>query len=468
MLYSPRSSLYTILEEGGREEIDNTQVAPPLLASSKLHSTNPTESAAQEKCYLFSRLLTTNAMIILLVLACVTVPPLCRQDVSYSRMLSLRHVSFDAAAKSVQAPKRTLLFDDGTLFMPEDGESMCQYFLHPSRSHTKIKRIHYHFNHCHDDNAGLGRQLSDYFGAFLLANAAQVPFTMTCDPYFYTGELEETILSRLIVDGDSIGPQPIDLHGKKWTPLDVCQACNALPTGCQELGLLSETTRHTMRNLAVTEESASTKADDAVIHLRLGDALAGSDNDHGKSGAPKGLLPHRAYSDAIKQAALEQGEIETITIIIRSPRGSSELIAHRTRIVANDLVQHLQEEFPHAAVQTIKDGDEPTTKTFQRLIKANKISICGVSSLCTHPVLANENGLAFLYKFPNHGNDWATNLSRMYMNVREWEAPLLESNYIATLTDEQLLNWLRTQDPKAEDMDVVMSSSQRQVKVIEG
>jgi hypothetical protein len=376
-------------------------------------------------------------------------------------MLSPRHVSFDAAAKSVHASKKTLLFDDGTLFMPEGGESMCQYFLHPSCSHTKIKRIHHHFNHCHDDLAGLGRQLSDYFGALLLANAAQVPFTMTCDPYVNTGELEETILSQLIMDGDYIGPQHMGMYGEMWTPLDVCQACHALPTGCQEIGLLYETIRHTMWNLAVVEKNSLINADDAVIHLRLGDALASSDKDHDESGTPKGLLPHRAYSDAIKQAALEQGEIKTITIIIRSPSGSSELIAHRTRIVANDLVRHLKEEFPNVVVKAIKDGDESTTTTFQRLIRANKISMCGVSAFCTYPVLANENGLAFLYKFPNHQNEWATNLSRTHMNVREWEAPLLGSTYVATLTDEQLLNWLRSQDPKSEDMNVVISSSRR-------
>ena len=75
-------------------------------------------------------------------------------------------------------------------------------------------------------------------------------------------------------------------------------------------------------------------------------------------------------------------------------------------------------------------GDESTTTIFQRLIRANKISMCGVSAFCTYPVLANENGLAFLYKFPNHQNEWATNLSRTHMNVREWEAPLLGSTYV--------------------------------------
>jgi hypothetical protein len=103
------------------------------------------------------------------------------RHVSFEAAVKSFHVSFEAAAKSVHAPKKTLLFDDGTLFMPQGGESMCQYFLHPSCSHTKIKRIHHHFNHCHDDYAGLGR-------------------------------LEETILSQLNMDGDYIGPQHMGMY----------------------------------------------------------------------------------------------------------------------------------------------------------------------------------------------------------------------------------------------------------------
>ena len=336
-----------------------------------------------------------------------------------------------------RSPKRTLLFDDGTLYMPENGESMCQYFLYPSRSHTEIKRIHYHFSHCQDDS--MGNQLSEYFGALVLANAAQVPFTMTCDPY----PLEDTVISRLI--GESIYRPSIDIHGNTWSPLDLCLACETLPAGCHDefKFLFSETIRRTMWSLESNDPSV--EIHNAVIHLRLGDALASTESEIQES---RGVIPHEMYSDAIKQASLEKGEIKSIVVLVQSPNKSgSELIDHRSRIVSNDFLEYLQGEFPLVTIQIILDGVESSRKTYQRLIQANKVAICGVSSFCTHPVLSNHNGLAFVYQgHKAKVSDWVSTLVEFNANLRVWDVPLLESNVIENISDDELLHWLRTQN----------------------
>ena len=185
---------------------------------------------------------------------------------------------------------------------------------------------------------------------------------------------------------------------------------------------------------------------DAVLYLQFGNDVT--------TEMENGILPHRAYSDAIHQAALEKGKMETMTIVIRILHTTDQLLAHRYRIAVNDLVLHLEREFPMASIETINAVDESTRRVFQRLMTAKKVAICGASSVCAFPVVSNRHGIAFLYQWPTSDNAWETAVSNLDTNVRMMEAPLLTSHRISSLSDNELLQWLQSQNP------IVVSSDQ--------
>ena len=345
-------SLYTIMEEGSCDSFDITQsplsvkVAVCVNPSQELNIITKSPPCTNHRCYVLSRFLTTNALVVLLLLICIAVPPCLRTDFQYSRILSLRRVIVDAVGTKGRVPTRTVLFDDGTLFMPQHGESMCQYFLDPSRSHTMIKRIHYHLNRCHDDVDALDSQLSEYFGASLLATAAGVPLTMTCGLSFDTEHgIQDTILSRLMENTAIMEPSSFGVHGR-WTPLDICQTNGAsFPSGHYNvLGLSVKSIQQFMRKIIPRDEEPRIGSD-AVLYLQFGNDMT--------TDIENGILPHRAYSDAIHQAALQKGKIVTMTILIRVLHATDQLLAHRFRIAVNDLVVHLQQEFPNAMVSIV-------------------------------------------------------------------------------------------------------------------
>mmetsp|Transcript_22093 Transcript_22093/g.33389 ORF Transcript_22093/g.33389 Transcript_22093/m.33389 type:complete len:214 (-) Transcript_22093:89-730(-) len=105
--------------------------------------------------------------------------------------------------------KRTLLFDDGTLFTPQHGEedsemSLCEYLTQTSRRHTAVKQIQLHFDHY---------DLDDYLGAKLIANSAQVPLVLS-------GKIPEDITK----EKSQVGPLPAD-NGKELRVQELCQQC---------------------------------------------------------------------------------------------------------------------------------------------------------------------------------------------------------------------------------------------------
>jgi len=111
--------------------------------------------------------------------------------------------------------RRTLLFDDGTLFTPQqqDGieskKSLCAYFTQTSRRHTDIKRIQLHIDNYNQE---------DYLGAKLIANAAQLPLLLS-------GNIPTKEMELLQQDAFRVGQVPSD-HGKEWNVNRLCEACN--------------------------------------------------------------------------------------------------------------------------------------------------------------------------------------------------------------------------------------------------
>ena len=202
-----------------------------------------------------------------------------------------------------------------------------------------------------------------------------------------------------------------------------------------------------------------TDNDDAVIHLRLGDALS-NDNDQGI-----GLLPHDAYLTILRKIRDDSppGQtIDSIGIVTQSfEKGQGrrydedpETLA-KSKAFAQDLVEAMQREFPHATIRIHNDQGETPLKSMIRLIKARKVAICGASTFCTLPVLSNVHGKGYLYRAPKH-SPWAYKVTQAYPDrLVSFTAPRLTNNFIHRLDIDAVRTWLNVQ--RADIGNVVVS-----------
>jgi len=342
------------------------------------------------------------------------------------------------------------LLDDGTLVVRQMTESAaCSYFTDlpnlPKRVAESPTRLHYHFEECNDDH--LGTHLAEYFGHYLLANAAQVPYTMTCGN---SGDAHESsVLKMLQTDNVNPGPPPVDVTGHQYSVYDVCYACYGLSWWCDRgPELMVETLEENMMRLANTQLGESIEPEDAVVHIRLGDALLGG-RDEGI-----GLIPFRAYSRLLTRVQNEVGPLETISIVTQTfveeaARSVDRLALQRTEMIAKDFVAHLREFFPNAIVKLRNSPQDTPFVAYVRMMKASKVAICGSSTFCTYPTLANP-GIRYLIESEKY-NPWVKKLT-YNGKVRTLEAPRLANNYIGALSDQQLTHWLRHQDPNGNDI----------------
>ena len=350
----------------------------------------------------------------------------------------------------VEEPPNVYLLDDGTLVVRHMLESVaCSYFTalpNLSKRTEKVPtRIHYHFEECTDDH--LGTQLAEYFGHYMLANAAQVPFTMTCGDGKEGGG--DTVLRRLQTNNASPGLPPVDVTGHQYSVYDVCFACYGLSWWCDRgPELMLDTFHENMWRLANSNLGQTLEAEDAVVHLRLGDALMGG-RDEGI-----GLLPFRAYSRLLRRAESELGPLATISVVTQTfeetaARPEDRLALARTELIAKEFVAHLRENFPNASVKLRNSPQDSPFVAYVRMVKANKVAICGFSKFCSYPVLANAN-IRYVFESEKF-NLWVKRL-RYTGLVRTMEAPRLTNNYIGSLTDNQVIHWLRHQDPNGNDI----------------
>lgn len=234
-------------------------------------------------------------------------------------------------------PTHTLLFDDGTLFAPEGAEPLCDYFANSKRLHTDIKRLHLYLHSCQDDSP---QQLDTYFEALLLANAAQIPFTMTCG-----GALNDsTITSRLVVDNTAPGPRPAE--GRDWTASDVCRTDSA----DVRLALMKDVIRQTLE-----EAIPKTAVDDIVLQFDP-------------------TVPMTTYTELIAEARFDGGAVESVAIV---GKGSHQL------------VQHLERTFPEMAIETIENEEDSLLHLYSRLMYARIAAVCSASSLCGYAMLSS-------------------------------------------------------------------------------
>jgi hypothetical protein len=350
--------------------------------------------------------------------------------------------------QSKSKPKSRIL-DDGTLFLARGAESPCAFFRRGLRNN--ITRIHYHFEDCVERQ--LGNRIGEHFGRYLLASAAHVPYTMTCGNNDNVYQVTNVRVSYHPFESVT---KHLEVHNAQanvgnWTVFDVCRICNGLGWSCHDgIQAMSDVMREAMWILAHnTTTGQSFEPDDAVIHLRLGDAL------RGKWDEGIGLLPHEGYSILLKEAESLRGPIQSISIVTASfdkkyarSFDAKAILRERSAMVAYDFVRHLNELFPNATVTIHNGPDESSLKSYARLIRAKKVSICGSSTFCTLPVLANREGIGFVYRTERH-NPWAVKAAEKYDNIKTWKVPRLTNNVIEQMDDSAILHWLRNQDAQA-------------------
>ena len=395
----------------------------------------------------------------------------------------------NAMHRKLHVPSSKVILDEhGILQVRRKPETPpCHFFANFNRETQQtlspedgrqIKGLHFHFDDCAENQ--LGNRLGEHYLNYLVANSARIPYHMSCgdtdeyenndtnnvtkaittvvttDPTSALKAQHESVLRHLHVHLLEPGPQPHDPWGGQiWTPEDLCLHCNRGGWWC-DIGLnaVIDVIRQDMIKLVNTSVGQSFEPDDAVIHLRLGDALKGTKDEH------IGLLPHQTYEWILQNIEREQGPIKTIGIVtqpfkrklVRSFDVAPSTIS-KSKLVARDLVDYLRSAFPNATIAIHNGRDEIPLKSFARLIRANMVAVCGPSTFCTMPVLATQTAIGYIFRGEKH-SPWAKHVAQFSNNIRTYKVPRLANNFTDKLSDEEILFWLRNQLPHVGDFTI--------------
>lgn len=396
--------------------------------------------------------------------------------------------------------KNTLLGDGTLVLVRGDKHSVCNMAVgdghHPPELELNhIKRIHFQYNECYEGQ--LGNRLGEYYIRMLFANAARIPFGMACDEqpeattktiidYWHTDAPEESVLKHLLYrqrqkpsfhkgnntpiarestseSGHVLGPQPFDLEsGKPWTVHHVCDHCRHNGWSCKSgLQVIFPIIKEDMHHLAYetpTGKRLQADADDAVIHLRLGDAL------RGKKDEGIGLLPHMAYARILQKVNAEMENVTTVASssraygklqsigIVTQPFDSAQarsvdkdaVLIEKAKAITHDFVDYLQKRFPSARIRIHNDSNETPLTSMIRLIQAKNVAVCGASTFCTMPVLSTH-GEGYLFRAPKH-SPWAHLVTKQHPDrLHSFAAPRLANHVITKMTSQEIVHWLRNQ-----------------------
>jgi hypothetical protein len=301
----------------------------------------------------------------------------------------------------------------------------------------------------------------------MIANGARIPFYFTCDISHGESPNGAAYLMTLNPRDNELGPVPKGTDGSDLTLKDVCRPCRNSFCGWNgdSTYMASDAMVQDWERLAAsTMKPADDDTDDAVIHLRLGDAM------YARSGVSedKGLFPHGTYIRLLKQAQEEKGTFSSIGIVTAPFKGefvraNYDLQSTSTSaVVAEDLVNALQEAFPQAKISIHNSPDETIIGALTRIVNARKVAICGCSTFCPYPLLATK-GIGYMFgpaSTRHRQNDWIYNAAKRYNNFRLFETPMLNGLVIDNrvtgkkLDLENVLEWIRYQDVTVGNIDV--------------
>jgi len=339
------------------------------------------------------------------------------------------------------------ILPDGTLFIPlgkKRGRSkgqnllervkgtkrlMCKELL-ADLDEKKLTRLHVETELCGDFS--IGNMITTLLSYNLGAHLAGLPFTFSC-----ANSKPGIMFNMQKVDK---APLPIldDYNLERF--------CKASRFGDMAHGHYF--VADIMRNQIVQSQNLVSEGDDAVIHVRLHDAF----QPITISKSQRGLFQHVAYSNMLKKAEQEKGEIQSISIVTQTfvekklIRDRDRKYAHLSEVVGRDLATHLRQEFPNAVVDIHNDWESETTVTsYARLVLAKKIAICGCSTFCAVPVASVQEGvMAYLLDSKFLNRVYSQYLAKNHDNIHLWKAPMLGGNEMKGLADTEVLDFLRS------------------------
>eukprot|EP00804_Cyclotella_cryptica_P028058 CCRYP_020433-RA/>CCRYP_020433-RA protein AED:0.29 eAED:0.29 QI:0/-1/0/1/-1/1/1/0/452 len=334
---------------------------------------------------------------------------------------------------------KSILLDDGTYLIYQDKFDMFWYdtaiksnfCLAVLNNREKITRAHYHAGNCKTFDGQFGNRVGWLYGMKIIAYAAQFPTYFTCE--LKDGEVPNgaAILMTLNSKKEILGARPTNRYGEEISVAQACQACGRLfcSWNTPELDLASDAMISDWNYLATLSSMPIQDQDDAVIHLRLGDALYAR-NGHSED---KGLFPHATYIKLLMQAQQEKGTIGTIGVVTAPFKGSfvrshyDMTSTSKSEMIAMDLLDALRKAFPHAEIRLHNTPSDTIIDSLVRIVHARKVAICGCSTFCPYPLLATK-GIGYIYdpgtpRFKQ--NLWVKNAAERYENYRLFETPFL-------------------------------------------
>jgi len=350
-------------------------------------------------------------------------------------------------------PIYATILDDGTYYFPVFGERMttpgvsagtqirgtCLEYLKDHNYANQITGFHIHNDVCGDES--LGNIIPFLFAFQLLAHSMEKPFSFTCGSVPMG---DKSLVGHLQVIEQGPKPVPKDLHGdlfpvQKFCELQLQNRCALW--ACPDTGMENAASLIIPKMREIASKFVDFEADDAVIHLRLGDVFRATGRI---PVSPRGLLPHNEYEKILRQVELEKGPLSSISIVT-APFGDEDKdlirekdmeFTERSRLVAEHLKEFLMQTFPQATVAIHNSGEEESpAKAGARLTRAKKVAICGCSSFCAYPVMAvADDALGYIFK-SHHYNLFSQHLADGRPNIRVFESPMLGNNEMAALDE---------------------------------
>ncbi|KAL7478291.1 hypothetical protein ACHAW6_004060 [Cyclotella cf. meneghiniana] len=356
-----------------------------------------------------------------------------------------------------------VILDNGTYLMFQDEFRKGNYCETMANNKNRIKRMHYHAGSCKLFDSQFGNRLGTVYGMKMVANALHVPFHFTCEMNEGESANGAAFLMNLNSRSDFLSLPPKSKNGDALTVEDICRACSEkfCTWHSSNLALAADVMISDWNSLADPSLVRISDHDDAVIHLRLGDALFAA---HGRNEF-KGLFPHSTYIKLLMQAQKEKGTIRSIGLVTAPFSGAfvrSMYDAHATsksKAIAMDLLDAIQRAFPRAKVTIHNRPEETIIESLARLVHARKVAICGCSTFCPYPLLATK-GIGFMYNQTVGQNLWVKNAAEQYDHFRLFDTPLLNGLVIENrktgkaLDLSDVTSWMRNQNPDVGNIDI--------------
>mmetsp|Transcript_19960 Transcript_19960/g.49054 ORF Transcript_19960/g.49054 Transcript_19960/m.49054 type:complete len:376 (-) Transcript_19960:83-1210(-) len=286
----------------------------------------------------------------------------------------------------------TILASDTRAYVNGRNESVCNAML--GKRGEDVEIVYYLQNSCSDLN--IGNKLSRLYNSYSMALAMGADFLYVCPTHKDTGN-SGSIMSRLAqerIDSESDGSH---LVSKTKSLGEICDACDSNhPHQCAsgEIGLVVPIVIDDLQGTARHAVDYDENSFDIALHYRCGDIL-------GLHAEKYGLLPHSTFVRLI-QARHDREDRISIAVLSNLPNGNDAdktsrsrdvMFAETCKILVDDLIDYLSQYFPNAIISAPTNGS--IAVDYFRLIRAKSMAICGPSTFCLWPTLANPNAHIF-------------------------------------------------------------------------